>query len=120
MSRRTESNASYPAWTDAKFWSFVRSGLRRKWVMWPPRFEVIRDARRAVVGKRHKWEIKCSKCKRWKQLKEIQVDHIEPVGELREYEHLSNFVRRLFVSKDKLRILCKPCHVKITNKSRKN
>ena len=119
MSRRTPPNTNYPEWSDAKFWSFVRSGLRRKWIMWPPRFLAIQKSRRAVVGQRHKWEVKCAKCKKWWKLNEVQVDHKEPVGTLQNYDDLPAFVRRLFVAVDKLRILCKGCHTKITNKGRK-
>lgn len=88
--------------------------------MWPPRFEAIQKSRRAVTGKRHKWEIKCAICKKWWQQKYIQVDHIEPVGTLKAYEHLPDFVRKLFVSSDKLRTVCKDCHQTLTNEGRDN
>lgn len=106
-------------WTESKFWGFIRSGLRAKWVRWPPRYEAIKKARRPVVNKRHKWEVKCAICKKWKQLKEIQVDHIIPVGSLKCYEDLPGFVRRLFVSTKDLRAVCKPCHNTITQEARK-
>ena len=111
-------NENYSQWSDAQFWSFVRSGLRAKWVRWPPRFEVIKNSRRAVENKRHKWEVKCAKCKRWHMQKNIQVDHIVPVGTLKDYSHLPDFVRKLFVPVTGLRVLCKPCHTKITNEER--
>lgn len=104
----------YQAWTDARFWAFVRSGLRAKWVRWPPRYEALRNARRAVKGKRHKWEHKCARCKKWWKQCDVQVDHIVPVGSLRQYSDLDGFVRRLFVPATGLRILCKTCHYKIT------
>lgn len=116
---KTAPNSNYPVWTDAKFWSFVRSGLRAKWVRWPPRFDAIKKARRAVENKRHKWEVKCAMCKRWHMLKNVQVDHIVPVGTLKEYAHLPAFVERLFVSENKLRVVCKPCHNSITQATKK-
>lgn len=116
MPTKTPSNKNYPEWSDAKFWSFVRSGLRAKWVKWPPRYEVLKDSRREVSGKRHRWEVRCSVCKKWWQQKHIQVDHIEPVGTLKDYSHLAEFVRKLFVPKEKLRAVCKTCHLGITNK----
>jgi len=88
--------------------------------MWPPRFDAIKESRRAVVGKRHKWEIKCAVCKKWHMQKNVQVDHIEPVGTLKSYDHLADFVRKLFVSSDKLRTVCKECHQQITNEERDN
>lgn len=119
MGRKTSSNANYPVWSDSKFWGFVRSGLRRKWIMWPPRFEVIKQSRRPVRGMRHKWEIKCSKCNKWYKQKDIQVDHIVPVGTLKSYSHLAGFVKRLFVPSNKLRVLCRGCHLLITKKATK-
>lgn len=119
MAKRTPPCKHYPAWTTAKFWAFVRSGLRAKWQRWPPRYEALNEARRSVTGKRHKYEYQCSKCKEWKKQKEVQVDHITPCGSLNRYEDLPRFVRRLFVSKDKLRILCKACHQGETNEQRK-
>ena len=119
MGKKTTSNSNWPAWSDAKFWSFVRSGLRRKWIMWPPRFEALKKARRPIIGKRHKWEVKCSKCKKWCLQKNVQVDHIVPVGTLKSYSHLDSFVRKLFVPVEKLRILCKTCHLKKTLEERK-
>ena len=51
--------------------------------------------------------------------KQISVDHIEPVGTLRDYDDLPNFVRRLFVDEEGLQILCKDCHDKKTQAERK-
>lgn len=119
MRKKTQPNINYSEWTDARFWSFVRSALRKAWVKWPPRYEVVKNARRAVKGKKYKWEIRCAICKKWWQQKHIQIDHIEPVGTLKEYSHLPDFVRKLFVSSDKLRAVCKTCHQEITNKERK-
>jgi 5-methylcytosine-specific restriction endonuclease McrA len=116
--KRTPPCAMHQTWTEAQFWAFVRSGLRAKWVRWPPRYEALRNARRAVKGQRHKWEHKCAKCKRWYKQKDVQVDHITPVGTLKRYADLDGFVRRLFVSAAALRILCKSCHNKITQKAR--
>lgn len=115
MGRKTPPFEGYPAWTTAKFWSFIRSGLRQKWVRWPPRYEALNAARKTVKGKRHKYEYKCSKCRKWFKQKDVEVDHIEPAGSLSSYEDISGFVERLFVSADKLRIVCKPCHKKITH-----
>lgn len=116
--KRTPPCVVYDTWTEARFWAFIRSGLRAKWVRWPPRYEALRNARRAVKGQRHKWEHKCAKCKKWYKQKDVQVDHITPVGTLKRYADLDGFVRRLFVPASALRILCKSCHNKITQKAR--
>lgn len=122
MGTKTPPWPHYPKWTTAKWWSFIRSGLRSKWLRWPPRYEALEAARRAKpknkAGK-HKWEYKCSKCRKWWLQKDVEVDHIEPVGSLNGYQDVEWFIRRLFVPSNKLRILCKTCHTKVTNESRK-
>ena len=118
MGNKSEPFPEYNDWTTSRYWGFVRSALRKAWVKWPPRFNVIKESRRAVKNKRHKWEVRCAVCKKWWQLKHIQVDHIEPVGTLKKYEHLPDFVRKLFVSSDKLRTVCKGCHQIISKKNR--
>jgi hypothetical protein len=102
----------WPAWTEAKFFSFLRSGLRAKWSRWPAKYAVLAEAKRDHDGKnpRQKYEYKCAECKKHYPQKEVSVDHIEPVGTLRTYEDLPDFCRRLFVGTDKLQVLCKGCH----------
>ena len=45
----------------------------------------------------------------------IQVDHIEPIGEIGG----SEYIKRMFVSSDKLQGLCKKCHQEKTKAERK-
>lgn len=115
MGKKTPPFKEYEAWTESKFWSFIRSGLRVKFSRWPPKYECLNAVKRTVTGKRHRFEFKCAKCKKWKKQKEVQVDHITPCGSLKCYEDLPGFVERLFVSKDKLRVLCIECHKGITH-----
>lgn len=118
MGRKTPPFHKYPAWTEAKFWAFIRSGLRAKWNRWPPKYDVLKAARRTVKGKRHKYEYKCAKCKKWFKGSEVQVDHKIPAGSLKSYQELPGFVERLFVGPDQLDVLCKPCHAKKTKEER--
>ena len=118
-SRKTPPFAEYEAWTTSKFFSFIRSGLRAKFSRWPPKYECLADAKRIVSGKRHKYEFKCAQCKKWKKQKEVQIDHIVPCGTLKTYTDLPGFVERLFVGKEKLRVLCIACHKGITNESKR-
>lgn len=112
MTKRTPPFKPYPKWTEAKFWSFVRSGLRAKWVRWPPRYEALANARRIYKGKnkRQKYEYKCNICKKYYMQKEVEVDHIIPCGTLKDFSHLATFVENLFVGVDKLQVVCKSCH----------
>lgn len=102
----------HPDWTTAKFWSYIRSGLRSKWMRWPPRYKALELARRKSLSsnKRLKYEFQCALCEDWFQRDDVEVDHIEACGKLQRYEDLPGFVKRLFVGVDKLRVLCKQCH----------
>lgn len=113
---------AWPSWSEAKFWQFIRSGLRAKWSRWPPKYAVLDKAKREYKGdnKRQKFEYKCAKCKKYFPAKEVSVDHIEPVGTLRCFEDLPDFCRRLFVGVDKLQVLHKACHDKKTLQERKD
>jgi hypothetical protein len=101
-------------WTEASFWSFLRSGLRRLSMRWPPIQYVLLSARRKYIGKNknQKWEYKCFTCKGWFPRKQVQVDHINDCGTLKTYEDLIEFVSTLFCEEDELIILCKECHEK--------
>lgn len=105
-------------WTKSAYFGFIRSCLRRAWTRYPVRYQVLAKAKTVVKGKRHKYEYECAKCgKNYKQ-KEIEVDHIIACGSLKEYSDLPKFVSTLFCESDNLRVVCKPCHKKITAKER--
>jgi len=105
-------------WSEARFWSFVRSNLRR--ARWPVIYQVKKAAERPYVGdnKRQKFEYQCAECNHWFKGSEVQVDHIKPCGSLKCYEDLPKFVETLYCEKDNLRVLCKSCHQEVTNKER--
>ncbi|QDP52401.1 MAG: hypothetical protein Unbinned96contig1001_18 [Prokaryotic dsDNA virus sp.] len=121
MTRGVKTRAG-GTWTEARYWSFIRSALRRSWSKYPVRFQVLQDARRVYTGidKRTKWEYECADCKGWFKTKEVEVDHIESAGSLKKYEDLAGFCERLFCEKDNLRVLCKPCHKLRTQKERED
>lgn len=106
-------------WTEARFWGFVRSNLRR--AQWPPLYHVKKSAERPYKGDnpRQKYEYQCAACKGWFKGSETQVDHIKPCGSLKDYADLPEFVKTLYCEADNLRVLCKGCHQKVTNEERK-
>lgn len=116
---RTRGGGRY---TEAEFWSFIRSALRQKSRRWAPIYQCMNDARRASKDKSNpklKWQYKCAKCRKWKPAKEVSVDHIVPAGSLRREEDLARFVSMLFCEQDNLQVLCKPCHDKKTKEDTK-
>lgn len=120
MAKKTPPFNKYDKWTTAKFWAFIRSGLRAKWSRWPPKYEALAKAKRTVEGQRHKYEFQCAHCKEWFKQTEVAVDHKIPAGKLNCYEDLPAFVEKLFVSSEELDILCHKCHQIKTNEERKN
>lgn len=120
---RTNKRASTVAsragglWTEARYWSFIRSALRRTFVRWPPNYQARNAARKPYCGpaKNQKWEYECAMCKGWFPMKATQLDHINPCGQLKSAADLEGFVTRLFCEADGLRVLCKPCHKTITD-----
>lgn len=119
MARKTPPCSRYPEWSEAKFWSFVRSGLRAQHIKWPPAQNVMKQGRRKVEGKKWKFEHQCEMCKEWFPEREIEKDHITPTGSLKCLEDLAGFVDRMFVSEEGYRKLCKGCHRIVTNEERK-
>lgn len=118
---RTPDFIEWPEWSEAKFWAFVRSGLRAKWQRFPARYAALAASKRPYVGdnKNQKWEHQCAVCKSWFLQRQVSVDHITPAGTLKDYSDLPAFVEKLFVGVDKLQVLCDECHKEKTARERK-
>lgn len=98
--------------SESAFWSFIRSALRQKSRWWKPILQVKMASRRAYKGpnKRQKFEYQCNMCKQWFAEKNINIDHIKPVGSLKSANDLPVFVENLFCEADNLQVLCSGCH----------
>lgn len=121
MATKTPPLKQWPEWSEAKYWAFLRSGLRAKWSRWPPKYAVLAAAKRKYDGpnKRQKFEYQCAECGGWFPQKGVSVDHRVPVGALRSLDDLPGFVERLFVGVEGLQVLCDADHQVKTNKERK-
>ena len=108
-------------WTDANYWSAIRSALRTGMRFYKPKTDLLAKNRTACVGKgRQKWEYTCDACKHPFKATDVQVDHIVPAGSLKTYSDLPGFVEKLYCGEDNLQVLCKPCHQLKTNHERGN
>lgn len=109
---RTPPFSEYPEWSEAKFWSFLRSTLRSGFSKWPPKWQVLNEAKRPYTGegKQQKWEYLCNCCGKYYKNKDVSVDHVNPAGQLSNWEHLVPFTQRLAVGTSKLQVLCRECH----------
>jgi len=137
MGTKTPSFEPYPIWTQAKFFGFLRSGMREKFNRWPPKYEVIKAAGRHEpvfdedgepvlykTGKKageHKTVkmYRCTECRLQFRQKEVQVDHKVPAGSLKTFSELSSFAEKLFVGVEGLQVMCKPCHEAKTKREKK-
>lgn len=131
MGRKTPPYENYEGWTTARFWGFIRSGLRQCFNRYPPKYECIKEAAHTkedgvykTGAKKGKVKLvrryKCKGCLKLFMQKDVQVDHIVGAGSLKSYEDLPGFVERLFCSKEGLQVLCKPCHHKKTQQEKSN
>lgn len=102
-------------WTEARMNSFIKSALRSASQRWPPKYESIKEA---CTGKkinnktgRIAAHYLCNNCKEEFPLKEIQVDHIEPVIDpSKGFVTWDEVIVRMFCEKEGYQILCKSCH----------
>ena len=113
---KKEKPRNHGTMTEAAFWSFIRSTLRRKTMQWKPTQACKKDARRPNQSdnKRMKWEYQCAECRGWFRDDEVDVDHIVECGTLNR-ETAGDFIERLFCEAKGLQLLCKGCHKQKTH-----
>lgn len=117
---RTPPFPPHPGWTTAQFFSFLRSGLRAKFSRWPPKYQVLSNAKRDYHGPnpRQRYEFVCAMCKKGHPQTNVEVDHIVEAGTLKTFDDLPTFCERLFCGVEGLQVLCKPCHKTKTKESK--
>ena len=86
----------------------------------PPRNEVLNKSK-TVKKKNPKTGrmaqfYKCAKCKKEFTSKDVQVDHINPIGFDKTWDE---FIDKLFCEKENLQVLCVPCHKKKSKEEQK-
>ena len=113
MGRRVERTRNSGTWTEARYFSFIRSALRSAFQRWGPKHEAKKLAKRGYN------QYECAHCGEIYGNKDTEVDHIEPAGSLKAYEDLPSFVERMFCEVEGFQVLCKACHQVKTNAERK-
>lgn len=107
-------------WTEARFTSFVTSALRSACRRWQPKYETLKAAcvgiRKNASSGRDAKHYHCSSCKRAYPQKQVQVDHIVPIGKGLDW---NTFIEKLFCERDNLQVLCKTCHKRKTKNENK-
>ncbi len=101
-------------WTIARFNSFVKSALRSASQRWPPKYQCLNAAKR---GKKINWRTgklaehyQCNSCSKEFPLKEVQVDHKNPIVPVTGFVSWDEVINNMFCEQDNLQVLCKECH----------
>lgn len=111
---RVEKPFNHGTMSNAGFFSWIRSRLRKMSQAWKPIQEVKKEAKRPYIGenKRRKFSYECSRCLQLFSDKEVAVHHIVPAGTLKSFDDIGIFCKNLFVEKNLLILLCDGCHTK--------
>ena len=99
--------------TDAEFFSRILSFARRGTKFWPPAMACKLASKRPYKGsnKLQKWEYQCSLCKKWFKDKEIQIDHIIPLGGINSIDKIKDWYIRAYPEIEGYQMLCRAvCH----------
>lgn len=104
--------------TEAQFWGWIRSQFRRMSMKWRPIYAKYKDSRRAATpedrrkfGNRIKFTHQCDGCGSWFPRTRIDVDHTIPCGSLRSFGDCGQFLEKMLVERDGLKLLCTDkCH----------
>lgn len=111
-------------WTEGRFKAFVTSTLRSGTRRWPPKYEVLADAKcgerqiNPATGRLAQL-YECKACKGKFSSRDIQIDHIKPVIDPKKgFVSWDVYIDRLFCEAKNLQALCKTCHKKKTVKER--
>lgn len=109
---KVEKTMNEGTFTTNMFFNWLRQALRRKSMYWKPISAVKNAAKVPYLGtnKRRKFSYVCNRCKKEYDGKSVAVHHKIPCGSLTSFEHIGDFVKRLFVEKDGLELLCTKCH----------
>lgn len=112
MGRKVERPRNGGAWTEARYFGFIRSALRSAFQKWGPKHEAKKRAKVQYNT------YVCAHCDKWYASSQVEVDHIKPAGSLKKFDDLPGFVERMFCEAEGFQVLCKECHQVKTNKEK--
>lgn len=101
-----------------KLSSWLIPRLRRISMYWPGK-NIARDAAKVSVqigyyknGKpEYRTKFRCNGCKDLFEREETQMDHIDPVVDVKGFQDWDDMILKEFCSPNGYQCLCKPCHV---------
>lgn len=89
--------------------AFIRSDWKRAFLEKNARL-VYKERKDGSLYKRPNKYYDCANCGGEFSLQEIAVDHINPIGQFFDFNHLDGFINRLWCHFDNLQVLCETCH----------
>lgn len=106
-------------WTEAEFWSKIRSSLRKLSMFWKPITNYKKSKQKPYKWpkKNQKYVYECERCKGIYASAEVEINHIVPAWSLKSSDDLKWFVDRLF-TETWFECLCKNCHLVETKKQK--
>lgn len=111
-------------WTESRFNSFVKGGLRSISQRWPPKYTVLNEAKteKKINPKsgRIAQHFLCAKCLKDFPQKEVEVNHIIPVVPISGFDDWNGVIERMFCEKELLEVLCRLCHKGVTTEENNN
>ena len=110
-------------WTEGRFNSFITSTLRAGARRWQPKYDTLNASKtEKKINKktgRLAQHFRCELCGNEFTQKDMEVDHIKPVVDpVKGFQTWDIFIDRLFCEANNLQAICKPCHLKKTNKEK--
>lgn len=103
-------------WTEARYNSFIKSAIRSMTSRWPVKYDALRAAQVGVKVNpktgRNAMHYKCACCGEDFPVKEVQVDHKEPLipTDGSSQNDWNIIINRALVEIEGFQVLCKPCH----------
>jgi len=107
--------------THSQHMTKIRAAMRNLSRWWKPFAIALKEASNiSYVGRAKRVMYLCASCNKLHGRKNVEVNHIVPVGSLKTYSDLPGFCERLFVEDiSLLEVVCKECHSAITSEQRK-
>lgn len=100
---------------DKKTINHILNILRQGTITWEGRNECLKKFSKKInTGKfkngkiRFKTKVQCQECLEWFNKSDIEVDHLEEVGQFKGNFHA--YILKMYCDVNNLRPLCTPCH----------
>jgi hypothetical protein len=112
-------------WTEGRLKSFITSIIRSGFRKYPEKYECLNAAK---VGKKINTKTgrlaehyKCNHCGLHYPAKDVQVDHVAAVVDPKQgFVDWDVYIKRMYVGKEGLQVLCSACHTIKTNTERQS